>query len=396
MANGDEVRLLPLAAPDYSALLPILRAGGSRRDAALAEFSKDVERRTAHITLDAKLQKRAAEILKQHAAKGQVGAAAAIVLDANTGEVLARAQWPDFDPGDEKVYAMLRNPDFPREFPKFTGMYGAWPDKTGLRGIYQGGSAAKLFTSLLAAREGLLGKGQACPGSAGPVFGCLHRDEQGPVFWRPGWVKGVHDHPLDDVHGNIDFLRALAVSCNVWFGQLGLQLGPDAFKKMVKDGVEMGFPGWYDPGKKGSRDLALTAFGQHASMMSVGMAGRLVATIAGGGVYRKCPSTMELHAACEEKKIVEDPSVLSPVLAGMEQVMLAGTGRGIAAGLPPGSTSTARPARPTRSASRKSCPGRSTSARTAARTAGSWRWPSRRPTGWRASRWPRSGWPSRW
>jgi cell division protein FtsI/penicillin-binding protein 2 len=45
---------------------------------------------------------------------------------------------------------------------------------------------------------------------------------------------------------------------------------------------------------------------------------------------------MELHATCEEKKIVEDPSVLSPVLAGMEQVMLAGTGRGVAAGLPPG------------------------------------------------------------
>jgi peptidoglycan glycosyltransferase len=149
-------------------------------------------------------------------------------------------------------------------------------------------------------------------------------------------VKGVHDHPLDDVHGNIEFLRALAVSCNVWFGQLGLQLGPDAFKKLVKDGVEMGFPGWYDPGKKGSRDLALTAFGQHASMMSVGMAARMVATIAGGGVYRKCPSSMELHAACEEKKIVEDPSVLSPVLAGMEQVMLAGTGRGLTAQLPPG------------------------------------------------------------
>jgi hypothetical protein len=336
MAEGAEVRMLPLPAPDFTPLLPILRAGGSGRDAALAEFAKDVERRTARVTLDARLQKKASEIVRQHGAKSQVGVAAAIVLDANTGEVLARAQWPDFDPGDEKLHTMLRDTDFPEKFPKFTGMYGAWPDKTGLRGIYQGGSAAKLFTSLLAARMGLLGTGQACPGSAGPIFGCLQRDAQGPVFWRPGFVKGIHDHPLDDVHGNIEFLRALAVSCNVWFGQLGLQIGPDPFKKLVKDGVEMGFPGWYDPGKKGSRDLALTAFGQHASMMSVGMAARMVATIGGGGVYRKCPSSMELNATCEEKKIVEDPRSLAPVLAGMEQVMLAGTGRGVAAGLPPG------------------------------------------------------------
>ena len=141
----------------------------------------------------------------------------------------------------------------------------------------------------------------------------------------------MHDHSLDDPHGRIDFVRGLAVSCNVYFGQLGLQLGADAFKQLVKDGVDMGWAGWYNPGKPDSRDLALTAFGQHASMMSVSQAARLLGAIGGGGVYRKCPPTMELGASCEEKTILGNAQALTPVLAGMEQVMLSGTGRGITA-----------------------------------------------------------------
>jgi len=149
----------------------------------------------------------------------------------------------------------------------------------------------------------------------------------------------VHDISLDNPHGNIEFVRGLAVSCNVYFGQLGLQLGRDAFLKLVDDGLDMGFGrGWYDPGKPGSRDLALTAFGQHASMMSVSQAARIGGTIGGGGVNRRCPPTMELGATCEQKQLLDDPSLMIPVLSGMEQVVLAGTARGIATnpGLPPG------------------------------------------------------------
>lgn len=333
MANGDEVRLLPLPSPDYRPLLPILRAGGSGREAAITAFTSQVEKRTARLTIDARLQKEAADIIRRHAAKGSVGAGAAVVLDANTGQVLARVQWPDFDPGEPAVRDRIGTPGFPTaKDKKWAGYYGAWPDKTGFRGIYQGGSAAKLFTSLVAARAGVLGGGTAvCPAKAGPGFACVSRDAQGPFFIKPGWYKAVHDHPLDDPHGHIDFIRGLAVSCNVYFGQLGLQLGADSFKQLVKDGVEMGWPGWYEPGKPGSRDLALTAFGQHAAMMSVSQAARLVGTIGGGGVYRRCPATMELGATCEEKKVVPDPQALVPVLAGMEQVMLSGTGRGITA-----------------------------------------------------------------
>jgi cell division protein FtsI/penicillin-binding protein 2 len=167
----------------------------------------------------------------------------------------------------------------------------------------------------------------------------VHRDAEGPFFTKPGWYKPVHDHPLDSPHGNPDFIEGLAKSCNVYFGQLGLQLGAPAFSKLVDDGLEMGFGrGWYSPGKPGSRDLALTAFGQHASMMNVSQAARLVALVGGGGVYRRCPASLEKGVPCDEKALLPKPEMTEPILAGMRAVMTRGTGHGLstAPGLPAG------------------------------------------------------------
>jgi len=339
MAPGAEVRLLPLPSPDFRPLLPLLRAGPAERESRLARIVADVESRTARTTIDARLQKATSDILKRAAQRGL--AAAAVVIDANTGEVLARVQWPDYNPGDATLLDRLRDPQFYSRDPKFTGYYGAWPDKTGFRGVYQGGSAAKVFTGVLAARAGLLGSpaGAVCPVKAGPTFPCVHRDAEGPFFTKPGWYKPVHDHPLDSTHGNPDFVEGLAKSCNVYFGQLGLQLGAPAFSKLVDDGLEMGFGrGWYSPGKPGSRDLALTAFGQHASMMNVSQAARLVALVGGGGVYRRCPASLEKGVPCEEKALLAKPELTEPILSGMRAVMTRGTGRGLytSPGLPTG------------------------------------------------------------
>jgi cell division protein FtsI/penicillin-binding protein 2 len=72
--------------------------------------------------------------------------------------------------------------------------------------------------------------------------------------------------------------------------------------------------------------------------MSVGQASRMVGAIATGGVYRKCPPSMEKGAVCAETRVLQDGHLMAPVLAGMEQVMLSGTARGLltAPGIPPG------------------------------------------------------------
>jgi cell division protein FtsW (lipid II flippase)/cell division protein FtsI/penicillin-binding protein 2 len=339
-AEGRAVRLLPLTRPDFRPLLPLMRA--SRE--TIKKVSDDVPSRTATITIDAKLQVAASDIMKKAAQKGK--AAATVVLDANTGEVLARAQWPDFNPGAERVLKRLVDPDFPVKDKRFTGIYGPWPDKTGISGIFQAGSVFKVVTSLVAARAGLLGPTAGaqpvaatspvpagpsyCPIKAGPVHGCLHHDGQGPFFTRPGWYKPIHDHPEDPIHGNIEYIRGIALSCNVYFGQLGLDLGPDAFKKLVADGVEVGWGGSrIEPGKAGSRELAETAFGQDAALMSVSQLARVGGTVAGGGIYRKCPQSMQKGVPCEQRPIVTDPTQLTTILAGLQAVATQGTARGL-------------------------------------------------------------------
>ncbi len=133
------------------------------------------------------------------------------------------------------------------------------------------------------------------------------------------------------VQAHLDYIRALAVSCNVYFGQLGLALGPDAFINLVKDGVEIGWNGKViSPGKAGSRELAETAFGQAAALVSVSQLARVGGTVASGGIYRKCGPGMELEGApCEERKILAQPGLAVPILSGMEQVVQAGTARGL-------------------------------------------------------------------
>jgi cell division protein FtsI/penicillin-binding protein 2 len=229
-------------------------------------------------------------------------------------------------PSETEVHGRLTDPDYDRRDKKFMGMYGPWPDKTGIRGIFRAGSTAKIFTALAAARAGIIEPPQGCPVRAKPIFGCLYHDGQGPAF-NGGWYKAIHDFPSDPIHGNIDFTDAIRVSCNVYFGQLGLKLGPDGLKSLRDAGVEMGWggPNW-NPGKAGSRDLASSAFGQAASLWSVSQAARLMAAVSAGGVYRRCPPSLDLNAKCEETAVVDDPARVGPILSGLFKVMENGTG----------------------------------------------------------------------
>jgi cell division protein FtsW (lipid II flippase) len=296
-------------APDLRSFAPLLDAPVRERRAAIAELDAAIAQRSITTTLDAKLQ---AAVAKRLAA-GHHLAAAAVVIDADTGEILARAQVPDYDPNAPAWQARVLAGDaaFTREF---HGAYGAWPDKTGLAGMFQAGSVGKLFTALAAVRAG----------AAGARFSCTDADAQGPLFTRPGWPKPIHDHSGDRPHGALDLSTALAVSCNVYFAQLGLELGADPLRALRAAGAEVGYGDAIDPGPPGSRQLASTAFGQGVMVMSPLQAARLVAALAAGGRYRTCP--LERGAPCREVERLADPAALAPIYAGMRKVMTAGTG----------------------------------------------------------------------
>jgi len=140
-----------------------------------------------------------------------------------------------------------------------------------------------------------------------------------------GWHKPIHDHSGDRPHGSPDLVQAIAASCNVYFGQLGLALGEAPFRELQEAGLEAGYGGPLEPGAPGSRQLASTAFGQGVMVMNVVQAARMVAAIASGGMYTKCPPTLELDAPCESESLIGEPDALRPVIAGMRRVVTHGT-----------------------------------------------------------------------
>lgn len=325
----------PLPWPDLRAFAPLLTLSAEDRQHRVELIDADVAARSVRVSIDAALQRRVASILAARVAKRGRGAAAAAVLDADSGQVLARAQVPDYDPGDPRWQRQLLagDPDFVR---RFTGAYGAWPDKTGLQGMYQAGSVAKLFTALAAVRSGIPVRGRGCEARAAVHFACDQRDEKGPFYVRSGWGRPIHDFHRDALHGDLDLTRAIAVSCNVFFAQLGLELGPGPLVALRDAGAIIGYTGArpFEPGAPGSRRLASTSYGQGAMVTNVMQAARLVAAIGSGGRYRRCPPTMELDASCPEVSLIDDPAALAPILAGMRQVMTRGTGRSLK--VPPG------------------------------------------------------------
>lgn len=302
-----------LSGPELRRFATLLDLRRDARERAIAAIDADVAARSVRLTLDAALQEKVAKVLAE--SRGKRVAAAAVVIEVDTGQVLARAQVPDYDPNAPAWQARVLANDAPY-LARFRGAYGEWPDKTGVHGMFQSGSIGKLFTALAAVRAG----------AASSRFACTERDAQGPLFSRPGWHKPIHDHSGDRIHGAIDVAEAIAVSCNVYFGQLGLALGSEPMLALRAAGLDVGYSGELDPGPAGSRQLASTAFGQGAMVMSAVQAARLVAAIASGGRYRRCPATMELDARCTETTLVDHPSAVSPIVAGMRRVMTAGTG----------------------------------------------------------------------
>jgi cell division protein FtsW (lipid II flippase) len=331
--GGDGVvRRVALAAPDYGALLPLARMSLATRGEAVKALADDVPSRSLAVTLDARVQADVARAARAAAAKSKVGAAAIVVMDAQSGHVLARAQWPDFDPSGTAWVKQREAHD-----PKFMGIYGAWSDKTGAHGVWQAGSVFKILSATAAVRAGLVPvptDPASCPTSSEPRFACTDVRDGKTALMRDGWSRPIHDFGDGGARGQVDLVEAITRSSNVWFGQLALALGPDAYRKLREDGVEFGNPDLLDEkdgpytglGEAGSRRLAQTGFGQGAGSWNVTQAARLVASVANGGTYVRCASDMRLDGACTSTRIIPDGASLAPILAGMRGVMERGTG----------------------------------------------------------------------
>lgn len=159
---------------------------------------KPIPGRPLRLTIDADVQAAAEAALDGH--KGAV-----VALDPRTGDILAMASRPHFDPN---LFAVRIGPEEWRQLTQD-------PDKPLLNRSIQAqlspGSVFKVLIAAAAVEEGVIDKDRftvRCPGWAnhyGRVFRC----------WRP------------EGHGVVNLHRAIVESCDVFFYEVGRRLGID-------------------------------------------------------------------------------------------------------------------------------------------------------------------------
>ena len=183
---------------DYRELLPVLRHRYEPAHAAVVALR--TRPRDLQLTLDADLQIRVSAIVANYARKAQ-GKAAAVVLDPDSGAILASASypWPSMEGSNVE-----NDPESLLD----RARYGAYPP----------GSTFKLVVAAAALRQG----------ASGGRYTCV-RLPDGRVGARiDGWSRPVRDDVRDSrPHGTIAMHDGLVHSCNAYFAQLAVRLGPE-------------------------------------------------------------------------------------------------------------------------------------------------------------------------
>jgi len=153
------------------------------------------------LTLDLKLQEKAEEILE-----GREGAV--IVMDARTGEVLAMASYPRYDPN------RFINRFTPEEWTSLRDDPESPLDNRAIRGLYAPGSVFKLTMGLAALQTKVITASttQLCTGSV-----IIYNRPQS-CWYQPG-------------HGNVNLYSAIQHSCNIFFYQIGKQMDIDTIAR---------------------------------------------------------------------------------------------------------------------------------------------------------------------
>lgn len=210
--------------------------------------------------------------------------ATAIMMDVNTGAILAMAIKPDYDPNkpfeiaDKEIREKIES--LPKEERKKATLM-ALQEQSRLKSIcdlYYPGSVFKMCTASMALEKGVV--------TEDTQFSC-----SGSVVPFPG-ASRVHCHKRTG-HGSQTFLKALCNSCNPAFIAVGQRIGAKDFYKYYesfgftqKTGIDL--PGeatgmfFSKDGSMAPMDLVVASFGQNFSITPIQMV-TAIAAIANGG-----------------------------------------------------------------------------------------------------------------
>jgi len=216
-----------------------------------------------YLTIDLNVQHITEQALSRAVRAFRPASACALVLDPRSGEVLALANYPTFDPNDAL------------KFPPATWRNRAVAD------LYEPGSTLKVVTIASALNEGF---------SPSTVFACCKGRER----LAGGSLPCSLHHPFESGHGPVNMTKIIAYSCNIGAAHVAMRLGAGRLREYERafgllDRTGAGF-GCEAVGRLAPADkwpliqLANVGFGQGIAVTPLQMA-CVYATIANGGVY---------------------------------------------------------------------------------------------------------------
>ena len=252
---------------DYKELIPLLRHQHQPNHKAVRRILES--NRNLRMSIDARLQLRAADILKKQAQLAHYGGAA-VVLDAQTGDLLASVSypWPERFPIE-----LPRGPA--KEVEQATKELEKVLIDRARYGIYPPGSTFKLVTTLAALRKN--------PAVASQSYMC-EALPGGRVGHKVRGFGTTRDDPIDHVpHGQVDLEKGIRVSCNAYFAQLGTyDVGPKPLLETADLlGITVAEP---NTPEQLAKSLPQASYGQGQVTATPFEMARVAATVANGGL----------------------------------------------------------------------------------------------------------------
>ena len=296
---------------DYRELLPLLR---HRHDPghpdALAVLQRD---RTLRMSVDIRLQLRAAEILERYVRDAGSPGGAAVFLDPANGDLLASVShpWPAKLPVEVSEETESELIDRARY------------------GIYPPGSTFKVVTAMAALRED--------PGLARKTYVC-ERLPDGRVGNRVrGWGRPIRDDLTVKVpHGSVNLEKAISRSCNAYFAQLAVydvKAGP-LLEMAQRLGISVAQP---NTAEQAQEALPQASYGQGQVTATPFQMTRVAATVAAGGQMPEGRWILgEANPRKAEPEAVLDASLAKVLARDMRLVVTEGTASAYVGGVQPG------------------------------------------------------------
>ncbi|MGP0071549.1 MAG: FtsW/RodA/SpoVE family cell cycle protein [Bryobacteraceae bacterium] len=281
---------------DYRELAPLIRYRHQPGNPAIAKLMA----RDRHVTasIDIRLQMRAEKALENGLAKAHKDKGAVVVMDPNSGDVLALVSAPA--PVSRTITPATPDDLFDR------ARYGQYPP----------GSTFKLVTAMAALRLD--------PALESQSFSCRRLPDGRVGAIIPGWRKPIRDDVGDSAHGTLTMHQAISVSCNAYFAQLGVfSVGAQQLSETAK---LLDIPA----GSVADIQAALpfAAYGQGPVLVTPFKMARVAATIAANGSMPEGRWVIDgSNSRTAPPKQILAPDLAAFMAGAMRSVVVEGTAR---------------------------------------------------------------------